>query len=153
MTKHDSKTANIKRILELERVNSEHGKNLLKIIDYCQKNNIGRIGRSYIDELLEFNAELRKKNAELENIISVLMIADETGYVDDGGFVIGFDKLTDEARNILAIRDLEQQAKGIDLALSDYPCMYGDTKVYVADLENRAKDLREQAKQLKGGAK
>lgn len=91
--------------------------------------------------------ELRKKSAELVKY---------KNRVDEIIQSFGIQScINDEVdlKKAVAIRDLEQQAKGIDLALSDYPCMYGDTKVYVADLENRAKDLNEQAKQLKGGAK
>ena len=89
--------------------------------------------------------ELRKKNAELEKAL-----LKSHGWIAKA-MMQGLNKIdcSDELLKIIAIRDLEQQAKGIDLALSDYPCMYGDTKVYVADLENRAKALREQAKQLK----
>ena len=86
--------------------------------------------------------ELRKKNAEL-----VQFISENTPILSY--LAIECTTNLNEFKSWLAMRDLEQQAKGIDLALSDYPCMYGDTKVYVADLENRAKDLREQAKQLK----
>jgi len=95
--------------------------------------------------------ELRKKNAELENIVSVLMIADETGYVDDGGFVIGFSELTDEARNILAMRDLEQQAKGVELVLElqAYSCM-NESAIMAQDIHGKKIYLEEQAKQLKG---
>ena len=94
---------------------------------------------------------LQKKNAELENIVSVLMIADETGYVDDGGFVIGFSELTDEARNILAMRDLEQQAKGVELVLElqAYSCM-NESAIMAQDIHGKKIYLEEQAKQLKG---
>ena len=93
--------------------------------------------------------ELRKKNAELEKAL-----LKSHGWIAKA-MMQGLNEVdcSDELLKIISIRDLEQQAKGIDLALSDYPCMYGDTKVYVADLENRAKDLREQAKQLKGQGK
>lgn len=96
--------------------------------------------------------ELRKKNAELENTVSVLMIADETGYVDDGGFVIGFSELTDEARNILAIRDLEQKADELKdlLDMTDAWSMMNTYAITVDDIHERMTDLRKQAKQLKG---
>ena len=54
-----------------------------------------------------------------------------------------------------AKRDLEQQAKGIEDALNDYDVslelLAGD-KFYKKALTNRVRKLREQAKQLKGGA-
>tara|TARA_R110000851_G_scaffold137442_1_gene273326 strand:- start:1443 stop:1649 length:207 start_codon:yes stop_codon:yes gene_type:complete len=49
--------------------------------------------------------------AELNDIVSVLTIADETGYVDGEGFVTGFNKITEEAREFLVAHNLEQQAK------------------------------------------
>jgi len=82
----------------------------------------------------------------------VLMIADETGYVDDGGFVIGFNELTNEARNILAIRDLEQKADELKdlLDMTDAWSMMNTYAITVDDIHERMTDLRKQAKQLKG---
>jgi hypothetical protein len=47
------------------------------------------------------------------------------------------------------IRDLEQQAKGIENAANDYTYSVDATMVYVADLYCRADELRNQAKALK----
>tara|TARA_R110000868_G_C10747828_1_gene752945 strand:- start:184 stop:471 length:288 start_codon:yes stop_codon:yes gene_type:complete len=47
------------------------------------------------------------------------------------------------------VRDLEQQAKGIEDALECFQSSYEDTKVYVSDLTSRIQKLRKQAK---GGA-
>ena len=113
-----------------------------------------KISSEYMRSLADIKelVELRKKNAELENTVSVLMIADETGYVDDGGFVIGFNELTNEARNILAIRDLEQKADELKdlLDMTDAWSMMNTYAITVDDIHERMTDLRKQAKQLKG---
>ena len=83
--------------------------------------------------------KLKKLNAELNNIVSVLTIADETGYVDGEGFVIGFNQITDDAREFLAAHNLEQQIKGV----MDYEdCLSS----FAYDAEEYCDKLREQAK-------
>jgi hypothetical protein len=87
----------------------------------------------------------KDKIAELNDIVSVLTIADETGYVDGEGFVIGFNQITDEAREFLAKHTLEQRAIGFEAAIDaalDLGLIENDTNV--------CNSIREQAS--KGGA-
>jgi hypothetical protein len=95
--------------------------------------------------------------AELEEMVSVLAIADETGYVDGYGFIVDFNKITDEARELLVAHNLEQQAKGIEDFIEPYATrgsfgqvVYDSGLKKAFTLRNQAKQLREQ---LKGGAK
>ena len=168
MTKHDSKTAD-ELILENAPEGATHHSQGMHYLSLNSSNNWMRYDPNGFKNAKWFKAddyllaycnksfrsladitelvELRKKNAELVKY---------KNRVDEIIQSFGIQScINDEVdlKKAVAIFKLEQQATGIDLALSDYPCMYGDTKVYVADLENRAKKLREQAKQLKGGAK
>lgn len=56
-------------------------------------------------------AEARIK--KLESVISALTIADEYGYVDGEGFVIGFEEITETACRVLLERDIMNQVKGV----------------------------------------
>ena len=81
--------------------------------------------------------ELRKKNAELEKSVSVLHKQIETMLYNQ------------------PIRDLEQKAdelRGL-LDMADTWSMMNTYAITVDDIHERMTDLREQAKQLKGGAK
>jgi hypothetical protein len=95
---------------------------------------------------------LNKRIAELEEMVSVLAIADETGYVDGYGFIVDFNKITDEARKFLAAHNFEQKAEICELLAQT---TYTDTAHGQSEqfrLYQMARSLREQAKQLKGGA-
>jgi hypothetical protein len=87
--------------------------------------------------------EQEERIEELDDIVSVLTIADETGYVDGEGFVVGFNEITDEAKSLLKQRDLEMKARGIEAAI--------DAGIDLGIIENDA-DLCEQLRnQAKGG--
>jgi hypothetical protein len=90
---------------------------------------------------------LNKRIAELEEMVSVLAIADETGYVDGYGFIVDFNKITDEARKFLAAHNLEQQVK----SLSEF----SESLLFRGCLENNFErnDVLERIKEIKGGAK
>jgi hypothetical protein len=49
----------------------------------------------------------------------------------------------------MKIRDIEQQAKGVEDAANDYSNNLDATTVYLADLDDRVIELRNQAKALK----
>ena len=100
--------------------------------------------RTYAREVLE----LKRRIAELKEIVSVLTIADETGYVDGEGFVTDFNKITDEAREFLVAHNLEQQAKGIEWVLACRETNFGQGDIHT--MMDKCNKLREQAK---GGVK
>ncbi len=89
--------------------------------------------------------ELQQERDELKNIIVVLTHADETGYVEDVGFVQGFSEISEKARKLFEAHNLEQQAKGIDLAIEDYKREYLGQSVERL-LSSFAEQLRNQAK-------
>jgi predicted peroxiredoxin len=124
------------RIAELEEKGNKH-------IEICERH-------------VSTRRYLEKRIAELDDIVSVLTIADETGYVDGEGFVVGFNQITDDAREFLAKHNLEQQAKGIEDFIEPYATrgsfgqvVYDSGLKKAFTLRNQAKQLREQAK---GGA-
>jgi hypothetical protein len=97
--------------------------NRSEFIDYLlEKGECNRFDEHQIDAIEQFcfklydNTELNEpaeRIAELNDIVSALTIADETGYVDGEGFVVGFNEITDEARDFLLAHNLEQQKKGV----------------------------------------
>ena len=101
------------------------GSELSKLVRELAKNLVEKDER--IAELAEDNEQLKQR------------IKDTYNYCES-------------VRKSLPIHNLEQQAKGIEDALECFQSSYEDTKVYVSDLTSRIQKLREQAKQLNGGA-
>ena len=96
--------------------------------------------------------ELAVRNKRQEDVICVLMNADETGYVDGEGFVVGFNQITDDAKDMLDKRDLESGAKHILAAVAKTKVVYGRNgygdimhKCSASDLEEYANQLTKQA--------
>ena len=104
-----------------------------------------------MNELLEL-AELRKKNAEL-----VQFISENTPILSY--LAIECTTNLNEFKSWLAIRDLEQQANGIEDFTScckeslDWDWSMISAYELFDMMRIRAKELREQAKQLKGDPK
>jgi hypothetical protein len=107
--------------------------------------------RITVRELLETVTQQSERIAELNDIVSVLTIADETGYVDGEGFVVGFNEITDEARKFLAAHNFEQKAEICELlAETTYTdTAHGQNEQF--RLFQMARSLREQANTSKGG--
>jgi hypothetical protein len=100
------------------------------------------------DRIEQERDELAIRNKRQEDIICVLMCADETGYVDGEGFVMGFNQITDEAKALLAKRDLEMQAKGLKNLLLDYDIAYAHNCIYQPKILERIEQLAKQAEGL-----
>ena len=83
--------------------------------------------------------EKDRRIAELEaiNQVQVQLMSAMTEYYED-------DKGT-----AFSSHNLEQQAKGVEDAANDYPDNLDATMVYLADLDDRVIELRNQAKALK----
>jgi hypothetical protein len=94
-------------------------------------------------------AELEKELVKTKEIISVLTIADETGYIDGVGFVAEHGDLCDQGRNILEANNLDQQAKGVEDAALDLAETTLVGIVIKDGLGEKAEILRNQAKALK----
>lgn len=90
-------------------------------------------------------AELEKERDKLHKQVMVLTHTKEFDYVDDPQFVTNFNNI-DIA---FQVHSLEQQAIGIEDVVNECAHSMEATQVYVADLDCRVADLREQAKALK----
>jgi hypothetical protein len=99
-----------------------------------------RLSAKEADSLYKELEAKDKKIAELKEIVSVLAIADETGYVDGCGYVVDFNKITDAARDFLLANNIEQQRKGFWLGFEDARChpdemnilnQWENTKVFI----------------------
>lgn len=90
--------------------------------------------------------ELEAENNRLKLIISALTIPDETGYIEDVGFVNDFSELTDEGRKILEYYNLVQQAKALEnLAESMLFRGHLENVLHRDEVEEKASQLRKQA--------
>lgn len=72
------------------------------------------------EEVARLEQQLAKANErvkELELVIVAITHADETGYVDDVGFVQGWSEVCDQTKSLLNKFAIEQQIKGMQRVL------------------------------------
>lgn len=72
--------------------------------------------QGFIKENQELRTQLAKANErvkELELVIVAITHADETGYVDDVGFIEGWSDVCDEAKALLNKFAIEKKAEGV----------------------------------------
>ena len=71
-----------------------------------------------LTQLQATNERLTAERDAMKDIVTACRFADETGYVDGYGFVVGYQQMTEEGDKLLATLKLKQQAKGVD----DFTC-------------------------------
>lgn len=69
---------------------------------------------SIVDNLREQLAKVNERVEELELIIVAITHADETGYVEDVGFVKGWSEVCDEAKQLLNKFSLEKKIEALN---------------------------------------
>jgi hypothetical protein len=66
-----------------------------------------------VGALVMKNMALKERVEELEKLVTVLSMADETGYLEDVGFVKDFKSLSEEGAKVLAKHDLITSSNAI----------------------------------------
>jgi hypothetical protein len=101
-----------------------------------------------LTQLQATNERLTAERDAMKDIVTACRFADETGYVDGYGFVVGYQQMTEEGDKLLAILKLEQQAKGVDDARHLYSInTFEGRRCWSSALYSYAETLRQQAKE------
>lgn len=115
----------------------------------------GRMVDEHFEEKKELKAQLAKANErvkELELVVVAITHADETGYVDDVGFVKGWSDVCDETKALLNKFAIEKQIQALNWCLSRCNHSFDswadvgmyDSGISNSEIEARIKQLRKE---------